>query len=345
VSRPVFAFALAGLAAGCAIWLVRAAAGVDAYRTLESALTCDLLTDYSGEVHIREGKKLAAVYDITHVHPDRYYIRFKRPEQSGLIVVRGRGGSAQFACSAGAPLSVPEMGIGALTALGDLIRANYRLKILGIDYIAGREATHLRVTSKYGSPLAREFWVDTRKCLVLCSRELDRMGVILYEERFNTVDFAPIARGEGGLVYGADQPGPDNAIPLARRMKPEDLSKELGFAVARPKRMPKGYVLVGTYLAECPRGCGAKAALCRYTDGLSSVSVFQTRHHGTGCDLDGPSAVSVKAGRCLVIRSGRETMAVVQKSGLHVIAVGDLPANVLSAIADTVPVAEASAAG
>ena len=341
MSRPVFGFALVGLVAVCAICLVRTAAGIDAYQILDAALCSDLLTDYSGDVCIREGHALKARYKITHIHPDRDYIEYSYPRGPGLIVVRGKGGAARLESSSGALFSVPEMGTGALSVAADLIRANYRVKVLGNEYVAGRLTTHLRVTSRYGSPISREFWIDAEKRLVLCSRESDRMGKVLYQEQFATVDFAPDTNGV--CVWGTEPTTTQPAVPLARRVKPEQLSKELGFSVSESKRIPKGYVLMGTYLTECPRGCGAKAALSRYTDGLSSISVFQTRHHGAKCDLDGPSALPIKAGQCLVIRSGRETMAVVQKMGTHVIAVGALPANILSGVADTVPVAKDAA--
>ena len=101
--------------------------------------------------------------------------------------------------------------------------------------------------------------------------------------------------------------------------------------------------MLGTYLSECPCGCGAKAALFRYTDGLNSLSVFQTIHLVGQCGSGTAATMVVKEGHCAIIRSGRDTMAVMQKHGVHVIAIGNLPAQILGGVANGVDASTAKA--
>jgi negative regulator of sigma E activity len=337
VRRSVFAVAVAALAAASALWLVHTAAGIDAYRVLESALVSEWLTDYTGEVNVRENGKLTACYTIAHQAPNRDFIQYLPPEHTDLVILRGGDGARCLDPANGETFHIPNGGITSITATNDLIRSNYRVRILATERVAGRPAIRLRVTSRFGSARNREYWVDQEKCLVLCSREVDRMGRPLYEERFVSVRFEPVSVDTVALNDAASAlAGQHGAV--AERMRLAELSRRLGFAVSEPDQVPKGYVLVGTYLTELDDVSHTNAALFRYTDGLSSISVFQTRHKPAEADRGAE-------GLCRVTRSGHETMAVIDRAGVRVIAVGSLPASVLSAVAAAVPSSREQATG
>lgn len=107
------------------------------------------------------------------------------------------------------------------------------------------------------------------------------------------------------------------------------LAERLGESPPLPHRACPGFELDGTYLYECPCGCGMESAAIHYTDGLRSITLFATPDEKAGC-RDGACGHSCAEGDECVIKSiGAGTLGARKIGGWHIVAVGEASATEL----------------
>src|SRR4029078_7187727 len=63
-------------------------------------------------------------------------------------------------------------------------------------------------------------------------------------------------------------------VPLPR----QEIARRVGFEVLLPRYVPPGYRLTGSFVNRDKCACGDEAARSEYSDGLSTISVFQCGH-------------------------------------------------------------------
>jgi hypothetical protein len=115
-------------------------------------------------------------------------------------------------------------------------------------------------------------------------------------------------------------------------MSPSELSKVVDFTVKTPRYVPKGYKLDGYRLYNCPCGCGHKSAYIRYTNGLDSISVFETLG-SSGCARDDKCRTRGHEDTCVVEDSARGRVATLSSGGKLFTVIGDLSRSDLEKIA------------
>jgi len=156
-----------------------------------------------------------------------------------------------------------------------LAAATPRGRITGTAMIAGRSAVLLAVHS---GPLRKLIAVDRRTGIVLSMRTLFRDKPVS-EMQLDKID------------YREDIPAvkaPSTATVLQAATS-QELAKLLGQPVLYPGRLPQRFTLKGTYVDRCS-GCQMDKAVLRYTDGLSTLTLFEMRNGmmcamGNGCQM------------------------------------------------------------
>lgn len=198
-----------------------------------------------------------------------------------------------------------------------LLARNFRAECVGIGKVAGRKAFIVDLVPRGRSHPAKKLWIDQRYFTILRSTDYSSSGALRGRFRIIRISYgAKISPAEFELP-------PSSAVKrvtLCRSADSAGLFKSVGFPVNRPKFVPVGYRLEGYHLFNCQCGCGGVSALFTYTDGLNVVSVFEN-----------PLRM-----RCCVYCSGIASTAEVTRKNKSVVVVGDLPANDLGRMAESV---------
>lgn len=135
-------------------------------------------------------------------------------------------------------------------------------RVTGTATVAGRPAVLLSVRSRSVKKLMA---VDRETGVILSMRTL-----------FGRKPVSEMVLEK--IEYRAVEPmtGAQNAEPVLRAATPQQLAELLGHPVLQPQYVPRGMKLKGTYQDRCPC-CGTDMAVLRYTDGLSTLTLFEMR--------------------------------------------------------------------
>jgi negative regulator of sigma E activity len=119
-------------------------------------------------------------------------------------------------------------------------------------------------------------------------------------------------------------------------MTPAEAGKIVGVKVTLPKYLPAGYELDGATIHKCECECGHNAAHLRYTDGMNSLSVFETQIqpacNGPTCKVHCPAA-----GACEVSNAEQAQVATASSGGKAIVVVADLPKDEIERVAKSIP--------
>lgn len=269
-----------------------------------------------------EGKTLTMRIKVFHNQPDKHRIEYLTSPLRGVTVIEN--GKQSWRCD-------PQFHSAASMSSGEsdgsrlgLFLQNHRIERVGSDRIAGRSASVLLVKSKSGQAKKR-LWVDAKTYIILRSEDYDARGSVQSATRLDSISYAPVS---DSLFARPSNAGPCLEGP-GKPMSREELTKAVGFQVKPPGYVPKGYRLEGYRLYECPCGCGHKSAYIRYTNGLESISVFETRADAH-CLKEGKC--DAHKGKCLV----RDQLALTTKDGVSFVVLGNLKAQDLRRLTDSI---------
>jgi hypothetical protein len=173
--------------------------------------------------------------------------------------------------------------------------------------------------------IIKRLWIDAETFVILGQVDYDSHGRAESSTRFTSIRFAKdypegLFRVPADTNAVVDRPAPGEIMPLDR------LCKQVGFPVREPSYIPAGYKLDACRLYCCPH----KSAYLRYTDGLSSISVFESRI-GTGCG----DRSCEPMGPCRVKRADRGEIVSIEDSGISFVVVGDLNSRELKKVAES----------
>jgi len=155
-----------------------------------------------------------------------------------------------------------------------LKHGNLVVNLVGSDRIAGRTAyvievkPHLR---RHGP--TRKFWVDAQKWIKLKTEDIAHDGTVLsmsYYTKINFVNTVPAEKFRIQPPAGVRverQPACPKSIPI------EKARKQVNFRILEPGYLPPGFKLAGATVVPFRHG---KLVALRYTDGVSTISLFQT---------------------------------------------------------------------
>jgi sigma-E factor negative regulatory protein RseB len=172
----------------------------------------------------------------------------------------------------------------------DVLAASYELRVSGRSWVAGRVAT--LVTALRGDAVAARLWVDDRTGLLLRQEINDAAGNVrrmfaFIEVRPGSPEVAapftlpadrripdagpPRARAVNG-AFVREQPPRQSPVPGWQRATSDSQRQGWCAGVECPDTLPAGFRLL-----DVRRGTAAGAPVVQlvYSDGLSSISVFQ----------------------------------------------------------------------
>lgn len=155
-----------------------------------------------------------------------------------------------------------------------LILRNYVPRLEGMETIAGRACYRLCFEPRSRSGLTIRLWVDKTTGAELRRDELDACGSTVCMTLYMSVSFpASLSLAEVTPRY----PRKARVVTLSRSAVHADiaqLSKAAGFPVRAPLMTPAGFQFVAGTAATV---AGRPSAFLRYTDGLSDITVIETR--------------------------------------------------------------------
>lgn len=214
----------------------------------------------------------------------------------------------------------------------DLLLKNYELVSRGTDRVAGRETlvVELRPT-RPGGP-SKRLWLYPATDTILKMEDRTSSGKLKSRTEFTSIDFSksiPDSAFQSAACGGSSCATVKECGPRG-----EAVDQAVGIKPSFPKYLPQGYVMDGVSVYHCACKCGHKAIHIRYTDGLNSISVYETPAKlacGDMCKIHCPSG-----GKCEVSDADQSQVATASISGRSIVVVSDLPKNEISRIAESI---------
>ncbi|OGL40662.1 MAG: hypothetical protein A2043_10425 [Candidatus Schekmanbacteria bacterium GWA2_38_9] len=228
-----------------------------------------------------------------------------------------------------------------------LLFSNYEAKIAGKETVSGRDATLVKVDSRYPDRPSKKLWIDDKTGTILKSEQYSSSGNLIFLTYFKKINFNSVINDsffmppQGMSVRTVSEPKKKNFTP-------EDLSKLVGFKVVIPYSIPEGYVLEGCYVYQC--GCGVDMAHMRFFDGLNSISIFEGKKDCPVCSKDkGMGFFRGRRGRmgmgrgrgmgcspreCELLDRRQERVMAFTDKEIRFVIIGDIPESDANRIAD-----------
>ncbi|HUS79857.1 MAG TPA: sigma-E factor regulatory protein RseB domain-containing protein, partial [Armatimonadota bacterium] len=149
---------------------------------------------------------------------------------------------------------------------GEALHRNYRVRIAGTEQIAGRPATIISATGRFGS---QRLAIDDQTHFPLLMERYDARGELRASTVYERADFAvqppprqePPQRAQGPADEGT------------RFSSIQELKAKVRFTLYQPSYLPKGFQLQDARLRGDQRG---QFATVRYSDGMRTILVIQT---------------------------------------------------------------------
>jgi outer membrane lipoprotein-sorting protein len=198
------------------------------------------------------------------------------------------------------------------------------VRLLGTDVVAGRPSYLLAVLPASGGSV-RRLWVDQLRGLVLKSEAQDPERGVYFTTTVTRVSFAPVPEE----LFRVPRPRGARTVELpwgrVARTRVSELARAVGFSLAAPAELPKGFEYRGGGVAVLG---GTRAGLLQFSDGVTTVSLFQLPAGRTGLP---PGGEVFRLGP-VVVRSyaaGLFRMLAWERQGLRFVAVADAPVALL----------------
>jgi outer membrane lipoprotein-sorting protein len=268
VGRTSWLFALVAVCGAVAAAGTRAQA--DPASLVRRSEAADTRVDYSGTKVIRSARGSGRstrerVVRIFHRAPDQTRLDFVSGGPAGASIIQH--GSRHYWRS-------PQGDVHPLfphdTAAGrvDLLLQNYTPRKLRVESIAGRRAFVIAIEPKRSGNPKKTIWLDPWTGLALKTQFFNSSGDLTEESFFQDIDLHPtFSPGLFELPPGTPPP-------------PEPPTVQPDFVPKRPGYVPPGYLLVSTG-AFMDRS-GRTIAYMRYTDGLNTLHVYESRSDSGG---------------------------------------------------------------
>ncbi|HVE99416.1 MAG TPA: sigma-E factor regulatory protein RseB domain-containing protein [Mycobacteriales bacterium] len=241
---------------------------------LERAAQAAEELDYHGTQFVAfwsESGSTSAIVEVSHVAGEGSVMRMEPTPQSPAGAVFRSGGPG-----------APEVA-GFDPATIGLLHRNYETAKTSSDTVAGRAADVVSVRRPGESPVAR-FWLDRETGLVLRREVLDGEGRTLRASAFIRVTLGT----PGAVPHGAAESSTPRASGDELRGTAVDDLRDDGWQV--PAALPAGLEL---FDARMTPSDDSKLLHLTYSDGVSTVSLFQQRGRLDTDSLDGFRRIKV----------------------------------------------------
>lgn len=156
----------------------------------------------------------------------------------------------------------------------EILKRNYVLSKEGVDRIAGRIAVRVALQPKADELVfSRRYWIDVDKFVLLRVEWTDPSGRSQVVSDTLSINFPESIPEETFKPKFLGRPETMRVQAPTRVDSIATLSREVGFQVVTPDRMPAGLTFTG---ADVIKGRRVAMAALRYTDGATNVTIYQT---------------------------------------------------------------------
>ena len=227
------------------------------------------------------------------------------------------------------PVDAPAPSLGSVASGLALLAANFSVTLTGVSSVAGRPAQIVEARRRGTMTLAARFWLDQATSLVLRREVYDELGKVTRASAFVEVTVgksaprSPEARALPS-AWPERVPEPTFEAMRARGWKcPERLSANLSLIDARRGGKPT---------ATDPQ----PILHLSYSDGLSSISLFEQRGHLGTAKLDGYRAAEYEGGTMHIL-DGIPKRMVWSADGMVFTLVADAPDPIIAEVMSALP--------
>jgi sigma-E factor negative regulatory protein RseB len=206
-----------------------------------------------------------------------------------------------------------------------LLTANYELSRRGSRSVAGRATQLVEARRPHSATPAARFWIDSKTGLVL-RREV-------FDERGRTTRASAFVEVEVGRVGGSPTTASRKHAAWPHEVTTNRFAKMRAKGWHCPERVGGSLSLV-----DARRGGGPRQPILHlsFSDGLSSVAVFEQRGRLEASKLEGYRSASRRGGM-VYIHDGVPTRMVWAAKGMVFTVVADAPARTVNQVFSTLP--------
>jgi sigma-E factor negative regulatory protein RseB len=281
---------------------------------LQRAVRAPSATSYSGTQFVSAWGSLgttSALVDVEHL-----------PGYGTVTKVVAAPGMASSASFTPEQNGTPDA--SAASALLGPLTARHVCAVVGTASVAGRAADVVAISRRSDGRLAARLWIDAATGVVLRREVYDDAGRVVRASAFISVDVGPRS-------IPAHLP-PMAPAPWQQRVSPADLVQMRADGWHAPVELP------GLSLYDARRSTSATGITLHlgYSDGLSTVSVFEQRGRLDAARLTGYS-VAQRAGTRLHQRAGIPNELVWSAHGTVYTVVADAPPEMVDAVVRALP--------
>jgi len=301
---------------------------------LQLAMGAPRLIDYEGTKIIsvqRNGQTETVTAAESHKRPDMTRVEYLSPDDvAGRLIVDDGQIAWHYEPRMNMAFEGPTMEGRSASEDLDLLHRNYHVSALGTDEILGRPVYVLALEPD-GSGATRELWVDQATGTVLRTEERDPSRGLLLATYFSRISFSlnlPAAYFQfrppaGARVFQMFTMSGGPSMP------PAALQQQARFDVLVPPVLPEGYVFRGGTVSQF----GPLTSVhLQYSDGENLLSLFEAPTGSIGWPAGGQT-VQVGAQTARLVDLGYLRALIWEDRGVHLAAVGTMPAGTLLVIA------------
>jgi len=300
---------------------------------LQLAMGAPRLIDYEGTKIIsvlRDGRTETVTAAESHKRPDMTRLEYLSPDDvAGRLIVDDGHIAWHYEPRMNMAFEGPTMEGRLPSEDLALLHRNYHVSALGADEVLGRPAYVLALAPD-GPGATRELWVDRATGTVLRTEERDPSRGLLLTTYFSRISFSlnlPVAYFQfrppaGARVF-------QMFTTSGESMPPAALQRQARLDVLVPPVLPEGYVFRGGTVS---RFGSLTSVHLRYSDGDNLLSLFEAPAGSIGWPAGG-QAVQVGTQPARLVDLGYLRVLIWEDRGVHLAAVGTMPAETLLAIA------------
>ncbi len=322
----------------------QAGAGGTPLAWLRSAATAPRRVNYQGTktVTVWAGTVQASQVRVYHQAPDQTRLEYlaagNQPER--IVVITGRA-ETDFIPSTNqfvrrqAPAPDEE---GLTRQVLPQILENYDVQFEGAETVAGRPTRIIDVRSKFpGRPHLR-IWIDTQSRLILRFERYGPAGALREASAFLSIQLNPalspdlftVTPPPGAQVQTRPPGGPGGGG--GGRLTIEQIAQRVGFVPQLPAYLPSGYRLAGSRVSNIR---GAPTATFAFTDGISTLTLFESR--GAIAPPQSGRKVRVGSSEGTAVPRGVATLLHWNSGGISFTLVGDVSQDELVRVGASIP--------
>ncbi|MHB1001224.1 MAG: hypothetical protein ACYC27_18430 [Armatimonadota bacterium] len=278
-----------------------------------------------------KGKMLSTKIRQYHKKPDKCRIEYLSSPLTGVVVGNTGGNMWRFDPRLKKSITISTSGCHNPRYKMELFLRNHRIEENGRVNVARRDVRIVDVKTKSGQ-IEKRLWIDIKTYTALRTIDYDAYGKTVSSTEFTSIKYSDgipdslFKQQSGSTTTNCRQ-------NTGQVMTASSLSKNVGFNIKSPRYVPSGYKIDSYRLYKCLHSCGHKSAYIRYTNGLSSVSIFESAQSmdSSRCGMCMPG--HQKNMTCAINKGSRSQSVTASVDGISITIIGDIKSSELLKIA------------